>query len=172
VINVASIPSLVKSLLLIKEEKGRNAVFSLSLLERILLCDQSVGSWLVPLLSSDSRFVQERAVEYLVMISSISTHKLNQQGPNNNGRRGSLQRLPSLANAGVPDRRKHDVYLAVEKQAGLEFAMLKLTPTAFEDAAATGVIQWVLDKKLFRPFTLFIIACDMIFLILIIAMFT
>jgi hypothetical protein len=106
------------------------------------------------------------------MISSLSTHKLNQQGPNNNARRGGLQRLPSLANAGVADTSKHDVYLAVEKQAGLEFAMLKLTSTAFEQAAATDVIQWVLDKKLFRSFSLFIIACDMIFLILIIAVFT
>jgi hypothetical protein len=77
-----------------------------------------------------------------------------------------------LTNAGVADRRKEDVYLAVEKQQGLEFAMLKLTSTAFEQAAATEVIQWVLDKKLFRPFSLFIIACDMIFLILIIAMFS
>jgi hypothetical protein len=75
VINVVSITSLGKSLILIKEEKGRNAVFSLSLLERILLCDRSVGSWLVPLLTSKSRSVQERAVEYLLLISSISTHK-------------------------------------------------------------------------------------------------
>jgi hypothetical protein len=111
-------------------------------------------------------------VEYLLTISSISTHKLNQQGPNNNARRESLLRLPSLSpKAGVADRGKHDVYLAVEKQAGLAFAMLKLTSTAFEQAAATYVIQWVLDKKLFRPFSLFIIACDMTFLILIIAMF-
>jgi hypothetical protein len=131
-----------------------------------------VGSWLVPLLNSDSRFVQERAVEYLLMISSISDHTLkNQQGTNNNARNGSLQRLPSSANVGVTDRKKYEVYSAVEKQEGLAFAMLKLTSTMFEQAAATNVIQWVLDKKLFRTFSLFIIACDMIFLILIITMF-
>src|SRR5687767_10683116 len=71
-ISVASIPELMKTILLIKNDEERRFAMSTSIIRRIMTHESSVGPWLTTMLQSSDRKLSETAIEYLKVISSLS----------------------------------------------------------------------------------------------------
>ena len=69
---VASIPNLIKTLLLIEDESERSSVFGLSIVRGVMLSGRSMGPWFTWMLRSENGLVSKRAVQYLGLLSDVS----------------------------------------------------------------------------------------------------
>lgn len=67
---VSLIPSLLKTCLLIKEDKIRHKLFTCALIKRCILIDHTVGNWLVIFLAN--RDESSRAIEYFECLSKLT----------------------------------------------------------------------------------------------------
>jgi hypothetical protein len=154
---VASIPDLMKTVLLIEEDEDREFALSTSILRRVMLSKHSVGPWLTEMLQSKDRKLSQRAVDYLKSVSSECSgekHGGKSNGPSGHENAASNQIIDELSNLQdfVP-------------------ALLALGDRGMEEASTTFVVKKVLDRMISRPFAVTVVLCDAVFLTLVIVGF-
>ena len=154
---IASIPNLMKTLLLIEEEEERTRVFDLPIIRSIMLSKRAMGPWFTYMLRSDARIVTHRAVEYLGLLSSVSG-SFNQQQL---AHRGSIF-ITSKSNE------------IREAMLGLDDfvpSLVGLDEAAIEQAATTPIVRSVLDTMITRQFAVSVMFFDCLFLLCLIFSF-
>lgn len=73
--SVASIPFLVRTILLVENTQERNALLDLSIVRNVMFRPESVDLWLVALLSGDGR-ARASAVDYIRIVSRLTLTQL------------------------------------------------------------------------------------------------
>ena len=154
---IASIPNLMKTLLLIEEEEERTRVFDLPIIRSIMLSKRAMGPWFTHMLRSDARIVTHRAVEYLGLLSSVSA-SFNQQQL---AHRGSAY-LTSTSN---------EIREAVLGLDDFVPSLVGLDEAAIEQAATTPIVRSVLDTMIARQFAVSVMFFDCLFLLCLIFSF-
>mmetsp|Transcript_29772 Transcript_29772/g.44164 ORF Transcript_29772/g.44164 Transcript_29772/m.44164 type:complete len:604 (-) Transcript_29772:854-2665(-) len=157
--NVASINSLVKTVLFIADDDMRGEILESQIMKAVILNSRSCGAWLESMAKSQSQDIQEKAVEYLNMISD---------NVKNNGR--SRRSVLSLRKS--DELQKYEVYMEYQKNTTLIVSVLKLPDSLFREAAATDFIQWSLDQNMFQPMSMFIMSAEILFLLVIAISYT
>jgi hypothetical protein len=158
--SIASIPDLVKTILLLEDDDQRNFVLSTSLFRRVLVSKYSVGRWLTGMLQCDEKRVWKRAIEYLKLASDPSCHMLDQ---GSSLRTGSRNKSLTIV-ADEPD----ELYQEVAGLQDFVPSLLSLGEKEVEDVATTVLVRRVLDLIISRPFTVTVVFCDALFLAILI----
>ena len=145
---IASIPNLMKTLLLIEDDLERNQVFDLPIIRATMLSRKAMGTWFTLMLRSETRIVSQRAVMYLGLLSNAS------------GELKSQQHISSTN----PDEIREAV-LALDD---LIPSLVGLDEAVVEQAATTPIIRKILDTMITRPFAVSVVFFDGLFLLLLI----
>lgn len=167
--SIASIPDLVKTVLLIANETHRNFILSTTIMRRVLASKYSVGGWLTAMLQSSSKRITDRAIEYL---NIVSTPDLFASRQGEQSRRGSWRRSKSSHSitappAGQINLNKHEqdeLYNEVSRIQDFVPSLLALGEKDVEEVSTTRLVSKVLDQLICRPFAATVILCDAIFL--------
>jgi hypothetical protein len=158
--SIASIPGLVKTILLLEDDDQRNFVLSTSLFRRVLVSKYSVGRWLTGMLQCDEQRVWKRAVEYLKLASDPSCHMLDQGS--------SLRSGPKKKSRPIVTAEPDELYQEVAALQDFVPSLLSLGEKEVEDVATTVLVRRVLDRIIARPFTVTVVFCDGLFLAILI----
>eukprot|EP00957_Ditylum_brightwellii_P011644 879876-Ditylum_brightwellii.AAC.1 len=145
--NVASIPLLCKSILLIHENDESHRAFKMPIILNALLNKNSIGMWLVAMFRGD-RFTKLRAITFLEHISNVKITDMN-----------GVYRHCSQNEYDAFLEKRMEAYQAVANLEGIMAAMVLLSPKKIEKAASTSIIHYVLDERIGRPSSL----CFMLF---------
>ena len=154
---IASIPNLMKTLLLIEEEEERIRVFELPVIRSVMLSKRAMGPWFTYMLRSDSRIVTHRAVEYLGLLSSVSA-SFNQQQLAHRGRT-------------CVTSKSNEIREAVLGLGDFVPSLVGLDEAAIEQAATTPIVRSVLDTMITRQFAVSVMFFDCLFLLCLIFSF-
>lgn len=154
---IASVPNLIKTLLLLENEEERSRVFDLPIVGAVMLSKRSMGPWFTYMLRSDTRIVSHRAVAYLGLLSNVSA-EFNQQQLTH---RGSTYLT----------HKTDEVREAVLGLDGFVPSLVGLDEAAIEQAATTPIVRKVLDTMITRPFAVSVIFFDCLFLLCLIFSF-
>ena len=148
---VASIPDLMKTIMLIEDEDDKLFALSTSIMKRAMMSKLTIGSWLTAMLQCESKKISHRAIDYLKIVSELiretSTSKTK-------GRR-DFSECDDLINA-------------VSRLQDFVPAMLALGEKGIEEASTTLLVQKVLDRMISSPFAVTVVFCDGIFLAILI----
>lgn len=148
---MASIPHIIKTILLIRDDEDKKFALSTSIIRRAMLSKHSVGPWLTEMLQSEDRELSQRSVDYLKSVSDeCSGSKKIEKNEN-----------PMLK-------------LLVDEVSNLQDfipALLALGDRGIEEASTTLIVKRVLDQMISRPFAVTVVLCDAIFLALLITAF-
>jgi len=74
--NIASISGLIPTILLVEDSQLRDQLLSYTIVRRTILCENTIGNWLVSMLQSSSHAVKNKAVGYLQLVSTLTTNDL------------------------------------------------------------------------------------------------
>ena len=154
---IASVPNLIKTLLLLESEEERGCVFEMTIVRAVMLSKRAMGPWFTYMLRSDTRIVSHRAVAYLSLLSNVSS-EFNQQQLSHRGRAHLAYK---------PD----EVRKAVLGLDDFVPSLVGLDEAAIEQAATTPIVQKVLDTMITRPFAVSVIFFDCLFLLCLIFSF-
>ena len=176
---VASIPNLIKTLLLIENDQDRNLIFDLPIIREIIFHEKSIGRWLVFMLRSNDRGISKRAVNYLKLISGENDdpsyfrfHQLSYTdiigGTESIGDGLIKSSQKSKKRLTEDEGRRNDLYEVFSQLDGLIPSLLGLDEKMIEQAATTKIISRVLDKMVLKPFAISVLFLDLLFLILLI----
>ena len=157
--SLASIPHLIKTLLLIDDEAKREHIFRLTVVRRVVLDKQSIGKWLTSMLWSDSKRIAQRALNYLDLLSEVSEDEKTEVSCTD-----SLSR-------DVAKKKQEDLYEAVAQLDNLIPSMIDLDESMQEQAATSKIVRRVMDKMISRPFAVTVVFFDMLFLAVLIVSF-
>jgi hypothetical protein len=153
---MASIPDLLVTILLIDSESDREYALSTTVVRRIMLCKKSVGPWLTKLLQSRDSNLAQRAVDYLKRVSNeLGKQKLS----SSDGISSNQQPDPEL---------DHPVVQEVSRLQDFVPSLLALNERGIEDTSTTLIVKRVLSRMISRPFAVTVILCDMFFLAMLI----
>ena len=153
---IASVPNLMKTLLLIEDDVERNQVFELPIIRAAMLSRKAMGTWFTLMLRSEARAVSQRAVVYLGILSDASGEFKRQQ-----------QSATGVASSTNPDEIREAVLVLDD----LIPSLVGLDEAAVEQAATTPIIRKVLDSMITRPFAISVVFFDGLFLLLLILSF-
>jgi hypothetical protein len=144
------LPSLLKMILLVEEEGGdaRRRLLNMSLIRSILLCPESIGPWLISMLSKQG-IPSNRAVEYLEVVSQTTISDFI----------GGFRTALSDDIEAFHEQR-HSVFDVFEELDGTIASLVVLDESAKERAAATQVVGYTMNKKLRRPITVGLVLMD------------
>ena len=161
--SVASIPSLMKTLLLLNDSDPVKArVFNLSIIRRAISSKYTVGNWLVYLLEAVDPVVARRGVDYLEILS---------EDEDENALIPSTKRVRFAGTQLSPSQRAA-LYYKVSKLDYFLPAILALEETAEVDRAAkTKLLRHILDKELGSRPTLTMAFFDIFFLLVLLVAF-
>ncbi|CAJ1910333.1 unnamed protein product [Cylindrotheca closterium] len=153
---VASIPGLMETLLLIEDDSERDFAISQTIILRVMASRRTIGVWLTGMLQSDDRKVAFRAVDYL-KTASIECAK------------NSTSTLQGSTGPRVQDCAGH-MPLVDELSNLQDFipALLALGDQGMEEASTTLIVKGALDRLISKPFSVTVILCDVIFLVIMI----
>ena len=154
---IASVPNLIKTLLLLESDEERGRVFELTIVRAVMLSKRAMGPWFTYMLRSDTRIVSHRAIAYLSLLSNVSS-EFNQQQLSHRGRAHLAYK---------PD----EVRKAVLGLDDFVPSLVGLDEAAIEQAATTPIVQKVLDTMITRPFAVSVIFFDCLFLLCLIFSF-
>jgi len=154
---IASIPNLMKTLLLVEEEEERTRIFDLPIIRSVMLSRCAMGPWFTYMLRSDTRIVTHRAIEYLGLLSNVSG-EFNQQQL---AHRGSTH-VTSKSN---------EIREAVLGLEDFVPSLVGLDEAAIEQAATTPIVRSVLDTMITRQFAISVMFFDCLFLLCLIFSF-
>jgi len=160
--SIASIPDLVKCVLLIEDDAQRNYILATSIFRRVLVSKYSVGSWLTGMLQSDERRVSERAIDYLKLASDPPFSTSEQAS---SLRTSTTNKSQALNGA---NEELDELYQEVSRLQDFIPSLLSLGETEIEEAATTTLVRRVMDRIISRPFTVTVIFCDALFLAILI----
>lgn len=161
--SVASIPSLMKTLLLLNDSDPVKArVFNLSIIRRAISSKYTVGNWLVYLLEAVDPVVARRGVDYLEILS---------EDEDENALIPSTKRVRFAGTQLSPSQRAA-LYYKVSKLDYFLPAILALEETAEVDRAAkTKLLRHILDKELGSRPTLTMAFFDLFLLMVLLVAF-
>jgi hypothetical protein len=145
-------PSILKTFLLLEDEGGeaRKRIFNSSLVRRLLLCRDSVGTWITGMLRKKG-IPSARAIDYLVLISEVSVEDYV----------GKFRTaLPEDVMAFHEARDK--VYGALDEIEGIVASLVVLDNAETERAATTPVVWHIMNKNLGRPFVVSLTTIDFV----------
>jgi hypothetical protein len=154
---VASIPDLVKTILLIEDDDDREYILSTSIVRRIMLSKHSIGPWLPAMLQSKDKRLPQRTVDYLKSVSSECC------GEKQSGKSKNPSGPESAASTQLIDE--------VSRLQDFIPSLLTLGDKGIEDASTIFVVKKVLDRMISRPFAVTVVLCDAVFLTLLIVGF-
>jgi len=165
--SIASIPDLVKTVLLIGDEEQRNYLLSTTIMRRVLASKYSIGSWLTRMLQSPNKRATDRALLYLRLVSDPELFETKRS---DSSWRRSKKNLRSSFNSGSGSRKRGEDELYGEISRLQEFvpSLLSLGEWEMEEAVSTRLVTKVLDHLISRPFAATVVFCDAIFLFLLI----
>eukprot|EP00934_Nitzschia_sp_Nitz4_P003838 Nitzschia sp. Nitz4//scaffold58_size112336//91997//95608//NITZ4_004047-RA/size112336-processed-gene-0.225-mRNA-1//-1//CDS//3329555031//3828//frame0 len=160
---IASIPNLMKTILLIDSDEDRAFVFATSVIRRVMLSKKSIGPWLTQTLQSRDRRLAQRTVNYLNIVSSeLSAEK-------------SVSPSTHVKKFDASDTNDEDMpadyHQFIDEVSRLQDfipSLLALNDRGIENASTTLVVKKVLGRMISRPFAVTIILFDAIFLALLI----
>ena len=152
---IASIPNLMKTLLLIDDDMERNRVFELPIVRAAMLSKRAMGTWFTFMLRSEARVVSQRAVMYLGLLSDVSGEFRSQQ-------------LAATGRSSTSSTKPDEIREAVLVLEDLIPSLVGLDEAAVEQAATTPIIRKVLDTMITRPFAVSVMFFDGLFLLLLI----
>ena len=155
---IASIPHLMKTLLLLKKEE-KDRIFKYSVVQKAMMHKDSIGVWLTIMLQHQRRDITSHALSYLNMLSDVAETE-----------RGREDVVKSRQTMSYYTTQK-DIIEAVSSLDGLIPSMLTLNEKVVEDVATTRIISRVLDKMITRSFAVSIVFCDSVFLAMLILSF-
>ena len=161
--SVASIPSLMKTLLLLNDsDPVKSRVFNLSIVRRVISSKYSVGNWLVYMLEAVDPVVARRGVDYLEILS---------EDEDENALIPSTKRVRFAGTQLSPSQRAA-LYYKVSKLDYFLPAILALEETAEVDRAAkTKLLRHILDKELGSRPTLTMAFFDLFLLLVLLVAF-
>ena len=165
---IASIPNFVKTLLLIEDDTERNFTFDLSIIRQVVFSKYSIDSWLISMLQCKQKWVGQRAVNYLQLLSSAEDKEQehiasNKRKHNGTGNDGDNFHIDDYWEADM--RKRHtELYEAVGLLDGLIPSMVGLNEHMIEQVATTQIISRILDKMVLRRFAILVVFFDAIFL--------
>jgi hypothetical protein len=174
--SIASIPDLVKTVMLIDDKCQREYVLSTLIMRRVLISKYSVGGWLTRMLSSVNKRVSDRGIDYLRIVSDSELFESNAPKSQGSWRRSkSFTRSSSNLSTNESDGNSHkknveqeDLYNEISNLQDFVPSLLSLGERDVEDAATTPVVKKVLDQLITRPFAATVILCDALLLVLLI----
>jgi hypothetical protein len=144
---VASIPDLIKTIMLIEDDEDKQFALSTSIMKRVMMSKLSVGSWLTAMLQCESKKIAYRAIDYLKIVSELV-------------RETSTSKTKGSRDFSGCD----DLINEVSRLQDFVPAMLALGEKGIEEASTTLLVQKVLDKMISSPFAVTVVFCDGIFL--------
>ncbi|KAL7548489.1 hypothetical protein ACHAWF_011771 [Thalassiosira exigua] len=161
--SIASIPSLMKTLLLLNDaDPAKSRVFHLSIVRRAISSKYTVGNWLVYMLEAIDPIVARRGVDYLEILSEDEDE--NALIPSTRRVRYAGTQLSPAARASL--------YYKVSRLDHFLPAILALEETAEVDRAAkTKLLRHILDKELGSRGTLTMAFFDLSFLLMLLVTF-
>ena len=161
--SVASIPSLMKTLLLLNDSDPVKArVFNLSIVRRAISSKYTIGNWLVYMLEAVDPVVARRGVDYLEILS---------EDEDENALIPSTKRVRFAGTQLSPSQRAA-LYYKVSRLDYFIPAILALEETAEVDRAAkTKLLRHILDKELGSRPTLTMAFFDLFFLLILLVAF-
>ncbi|KAK1741874.1 hypothetical protein QTG54_007447 [Skeletonema marinoi] len=161
--SVASIPSLMKTLLLLNDSDPVKArVFNLSIIRRAISSKYTIGNWLVYMLEAVDPVVARRGVDYLEILS---------EDEDENALIPSTKRVRFAGTQLSPSQRAA-LYYKVSKLDYFLPAILALEETAEVDRAAkTKLLRHILDKELGSRPTLTMAFFDLFLLLVLLVTF-
>jgi hypothetical protein len=161
--SIASIPSLMKTLLLLSDrDPAKSRVFHLSIVRRVMSSRHAIGNWLVFMLEAVDPAVARRGVDYLEILSEDEDE--NALIPSTKRVRYAGTQLSPSARAAL--------YYKVSKLDYFLPAILALEETSEVDRASkTKLLRHILDKELGSRPTLTMAFFDLFFLLLLLVTF-
>jgi len=169
--SIASVPDLVKTVLLIDDDRHRNLVLSTLVMRRILASKYSIGNgWLTKMLQCPQKRVSDRALDYLQIVSD--TELFEKKSRNDSSWRRSKKSLRSSFNSNNSCSRQQsedELYNEISRLQDFVPSLLCLGERDVEEAVMTAVVTKVLDHLISRPFVATVVLCDAVFLSLLIA---
>ena len=160
---VASIPSFMKTLLLLNDaDPVKYRVFNLSIVRRVISSKYTIGNWLVYMLEAVDPIVARRGVDYLEILSEDEDE--NTLIPSTKRMRFAGTQLTPVQRAAL--------YYKVSKLDYFLPAILALEETAEVDRASkTKLLRHILDKELGTRATLTMAFFDLFFLMMLLVTF-
>lgn len=160
---VASIPSFMKTLLLLNDEDPvKYRVFNLSIVRRVISSKYTIGNWLVYMLEAVDPIVARRGVDYLEILSEDEDE--NALIPSTKRMRFAGTQLSPIERAAL--------YYKVSKLDYFLPAILALEETDEVDRASkTKLLRHILDKELGTRATLTMAFFDLFFLMMLLVTF-
>jgi len=153
--SVASVPFLVRTILLIENEEERDAITKLSIVRNVLFRPESVDLWLVALLSGGER-ARACASHYLCLISSSSL----------SGLLGRKMRWSTYDAKRFLSLRKN-LYDEIRKLVGFLPSMLHLGDSLYE-VSTRRVVKHVVENTIGRPLPVYVMLMELVLLLLLI----
>jgi hypothetical protein len=149
-INVATIPELIKTLLLVEDLKVRRRILELPIMRRVLLRHESAGSWIVSMLRRKGN-PSKRAIDYLVELSALTLTDFT----------GSF-RTPRPEDIDAFNEERTQVFKVVEELEDLIQSLVVLEDKQLERAASSEIVWRTLTLSLSRPFIVSVIVIDLL----------
>ena len=161
--SIASIPSFMKTLLLLSDyDPVKSRVFHLSIVRRVISSRHAIGNWLVYMLEAVDPIVARRGVDYLEILS---------EDEDENALIPSTRRVRYAGTQLSPTGRAA-LYYKVSKLDYFLPAILALEETSEVDRASkTKLLRHILDKELGSRPTLTMAFFDLFFLLLLLVTF-
>jgi hypothetical protein len=161
--SIASIPSFMKTLLLLSDyDPVKSRVFHLSIVRRVISSRHAIGNWLVYMLEAVDPVVARRGVDYLEILS---------EDEDENALIPSTRRV-RYAGTQLSPAGRAALYYKVSKLDYFLPAILALEETSEVDRASkTKLLRHILDKELASRPTLTMAFFDLFFLLLLLVTF-
>lgn len=162
--SIASIPDLVKTVLLLPNESEKEFCLSSSIMQRVIASRYSIGPWLPGMLQSHNDRVLNLAIDYLKDISDkeVETSKVTER------RWGESTRTLLGDTIDRDGKEANDLSDEVSRLDDFVPSLLSLGEGQLEEASTTRLVRKVLDRIVSRPFAVTIIFCDALFIVLLI----
>jgi len=151
--SVASLPFLVRTILLIENKTERDALLELSLVKNAVFRPESVDLWLVALLSGGER-ARACAVDYLCLVSRLSLSGLF--GRRMHWSEGDTKRFHSS---------REQLYKEIGKLDGFLPCMLHLGESLY-DVSTRRAVKYVVESTIGRPFPVYLMFFEMFMLLI------
>lgn len=140
--NVAEIPGILKTILLVESKTIRSNILESSILRRSLLCSEIIGSWLTSMIRYRKGYSSEVALDLLHTLSRLNGEDFVGQ---------YRKMLPEDEVAFTTA--KLELYKAVERIGDLIPALLIAGEHATGHAVTTPIVAFIMNRQMARPFT-------------------
>jgi hypothetical protein len=130
--------------LCIRDESDVEFALSTSIIQKVLVNQQSVGPWLTSMLQNPDKVVSQRAILYLLTVSNLFEDG-DKMFVSKSGLFDALVDKVSSLRDFIP-------------------SLLSLGESSIEEVSTTGIVNKVLDKMIAKPFVATVVLCDALFL--------